>query len=41
MIDHSFGFYGIAFFAIILLRYFLIAGGTYLFFYFTIQPSFY
>ncbi len=33
MIDHSFGFYGIAFFAIILLRYFLIAGGTYLFFY--------
>ncbi len=33
MIDHSFGFYGIAFFGIILLRYFLVAGGTYLFFY--------
>lgn len=33
MIDHSFLFYGIAFFGIILLRYFLVAGGTYLFFY--------
>ncbi|HEY9660257.1 MAG TPA: sterol desaturase family protein, partial [Allocoleopsis sp.] len=33
MIEHSFGFYGIAFFGIILFRYFLVAGGTYLFFY--------
>lgn len=33
MINHSFGFYGIAFFGIILFRYFLVAGGTYLFFY--------
>ncbi|MDX2242778.1 MAG: sterol desaturase family protein [Leptolyngbyaceae cyanobacterium bins.302] len=33
MIDHSFGFYGIAFFGIILFRYFLVAGGTYWFFY--------
>ncbi len=33
MINHSFWFYGIAFFGIILLRYFLVAGGTYLFFY--------
>lgn len=33
MIDHSFGFYGIAFFGIILIRYFLVAGGTYLFLY--------
>jgi hypothetical protein len=30
MIDHSFGFDGIAFFGIILFRYFLVAGGTYL-----------
>jgi Delta7-sterol 5-desaturase len=30
LIDHSFKFYGIAFFGIILLRYFLVAGGTYL-----------
>ncbi|MEA5509391.1 sterol desaturase family protein [Crocosphaera sp. UHCC 0190] len=33
MIDHSFWFYGIAFFGIILARYFLVAGGTYWFFY--------
>jgi Delta7-sterol 5-desaturase len=33
MIYHSFGFYGIAFFGIILFRYFLAAGGTYWFFY--------
>lgn len=33
MIEHSFGFYGIAFFAIILFRYFLVAGGTYFFLY--------
>jgi sterol desaturase/sphingolipid hydroxylase (fatty acid hydroxylase superfamily) len=32
-IERSFGFYGIAFFGIILLRYFLVAGGTYLLFY--------
>lgn len=30
MTDHSFGYYGIAFFGIILLRYFLVAGGAYL-----------
>jgi len=33
MMDRSFEFYGIAFFGIILLRYFLVAGGTYFFFY--------
>jgi sterol desaturase/sphingolipid hydroxylase (fatty acid hydroxylase superfamily) len=33
LIDHSFGFYGFAFFGIILARYFLVAGGTHLFFY--------
>ena len=33
MVDHSFGFYGIAFFGIILLRYFLMAGGAYWLFY--------
>lgn len=33
MIGHSFEFYGIAFFGIILLRYFLVAGGAYLLFY--------
>lgn len=31
--DHSFGFYGFAFFGIILARYFFVAGGTHLFFY--------
>jgi Delta7-sterol 5-desaturase len=31
--DHSFAFYGIAFFGIILARYFVIAGGTYWYFY--------
>jgi lathosterol oxidase len=40
LIDHSFGFYGIAFFGIILVRYFLVAGGTYLFFYSPLSPSF-
>jgi sterol desaturase/sphingolipid hydroxylase (fatty acid hydroxylase superfamily) len=39
-LDRSFGFYGIAFFAIILLRYFLVAGGTYLFFYSPFSKSF-
>jgi len=33
LFNHSFGYYGIAFFAIILLRYFLVAGGMYVFFY--------
>ncbi|CAN1213600.1 sterol desaturase family protein [Tumidithrix helvetica PCC 7403] len=33
MLDRSFGFYGLAFFGIILLRYFLVAGGTYVVFY--------
>jgi sterol desaturase/sphingolipid hydroxylase (fatty acid hydroxylase superfamily) len=33
LIDNTFGFYGIAFFGIILFRYFLVAGATYLFFY--------
>ena len=33
MLNHSFGFYGIAFFAIILARYFLVAGVTYWCFY--------
>jgi len=33
MLDRSFRFYGIAFFGIILFRYFLVAGGTYLFLY--------
>ncbi|MBD2178645.1 sterol desaturase family protein [Pseudanabaena sp. FACHB-1998] len=33
MLDHSFLFYGIAFFAIILARYFLVTGGMYLLFY--------
>lgn len=40
LIHHSFGFYGIAFFGIILLRYFLVAGGTYLFFYSPLSQSF-
>ncbi len=40
MIHHSFGFYGIAFFGIILLRYFLVAGGTYLIFYSPFSQSF-
>jgi Delta7-sterol 5-desaturase len=33
LIDRSFGFYGIAFFLIILVRYFVVAGGTYLLLY--------
>lgn len=40
MIDHSFLFYGIAFFGIILARYFLVAGGTYWFFYWPLGQSF-
>ena len=40
MLDHSFGFYGFAFFVIILARYFLVAGGTYWFFYANSQQSF-
>ena len=39
MLDQSFGFYGIAFFGIILVRYFLVAGGTYLFFYSPLRHS--
>jgi lathosterol oxidase len=34
-LNHSFGFYGVAFFGIILMRYFLVAGGTHLFLYVT------
>jgi Delta7-sterol 5-desaturase len=33
LLNHSFAFYGIAFFGIILARYFVVAGGTYLCFY--------
>ena len=33
MIKHSFEFYCIAFFCIILIRYFLVAGGSYIIFY--------
>ncbi len=33
MSEHSFGFYGISFLAIIILRYFLLAGGTYVYLY--------
>jgi Delta7-sterol 5-desaturase len=40
MIDHSFGFYGIALFGIILVRYFLVAGGTYLFLYASFSQAF-
>lgn len=40
LIYHSFGFYGIAFFGIILFRYFLVAGGTYWFFYSPYSQSF-
>jgi sterol desaturase/sphingolipid hydroxylase (fatty acid hydroxylase superfamily) len=40
VIDHSFLFYGIAFFVIILLRYFFIAGGTYWFFYSSFSQGF-
>lgn len=40
LLDHSFGFYGIAFFGIILIRYFLVAGGTYWFFYSRFSQSF-
>jgi Delta7-sterol 5-desaturase len=39
LIDHSFGFYGIAFLGIILARYFLVAGGMYSFFYFPFSQS--
>jgi len=39
LLDHSFGFYGIAFFGIILGRYFLVAGGMYLFFYTPFRKS--
>jgi len=37
--DRSFGFYGFTFFGIILIRYFLVAGGTYWLFYRTLFPS--
>lgn len=40
MVEHSFGFYGIAFFGIILFRYFLTAGGTYWFFYSPFSQAF-
>lgn len=40
MIAHSFGFYGSAFFGIILFRYFLVAGGTYFFFYSPFSKAF-
>jgi lathosterol oxidase len=40
LIVHSFGFYGIAFFGIILLRYFFVAGGTYLLLYSPFSESF-
>lgn len=39
MLDHSFKFYGIAFFGIILIRYFLVAGGMYLIFYSPFRQS--
>lgn len=39
MLKHSFEFYGIVFFAIILIRYFLMAGGTYWFFYSAFSPA--
>jgi Delta7-sterol 5-desaturase len=40
LITHSFGFYSIAFLGIILIRYFLVAGGTYLLFYSPFSQSF-
>lgn len=40
LLDHSFGFYGFAFFGIIVARYFLVAGGTYWFFYSNLGQSF-
>lgn len=40
MLDHSFGFYGIALFGIILGRYFLVAGGAYLCFYSPLNQKF-
>jgi sterol desaturase/sphingolipid hydroxylase (fatty acid hydroxylase superfamily) len=39
LVHNSFGFYGIAFFGIILLRYFLVAGGMYLCFYSPLRES--
>ncbi len=39
MINHSFGFYSIAFFGIILVRYFLVAGITYWFLYSPLRKS--
>jgi Delta7-sterol 5-desaturase len=40
LIHHSFGFYSIAFFGIILVRYFLVAGGIYLFLYLPFSQAF-
>lgn len=40
MLEHSFWFYGITFFGIILFRYFLIAGGMYWVFYSPLSKSF-
>jgi lathosterol oxidase len=40
LLDHSFAFYGVAFFGIILGRYFLVAGGMYLLFYAPFRKSF-
>ena len=39
LINHSFGFYGVTFFGIILIRYFLVAGGTYWLFYSNLYQS--
>ena len=41
LINHSFGFYGVTFFGIILIRYFLVAGGTYWLFYSNLYQSLY
>jgi Delta7-sterol 5-desaturase len=40
LLDRSFGFYGMAFFGIILTRYFMVAGGMYFLFYSRSQQSF-
>jgi Delta7-sterol 5-desaturase len=39
LIDHSFAFYGFAFYGIILARYFILAGGTHLFLYGALKKS--
>ncbi len=40
MANHSFSFYSLAFFGIILIRYFLVAGGTYFLFHLPFDQSF-